>query len=324
MEFVTRCFRAFRYRKIVWSPRLLAILSSYRDIRDGDVGISKEGRLTIAETDVAVDTEERQFLLQGIQLISDLRQRAGAGVSTDRNGRVVINTSGVNIIVDCWEELFIAHEILFKRIYNVSLNKPFHVVDVGMNTGTSALFFASQPNCLHVDAYELFPQTAARATENLSLNPEISHKICAHSYGLGLRDEDLWLDYVAEFKGSIGKNGLPDYAKPQGVKLHTEKVLVKICAVGQIVRELMSKAGDTAMVLKLDCEGAEYEILPALRDDNLLERFSVVMIEWHLRGPLHLKEMLKRAGFSCLSFDELSGTHGMLYGFQTGGGCERR
>jgi FkbM family methyltransferase len=316
MELFARCFRAIRYRKIVKSPRLLAILSKYRDIRKEHVAVNSAGRLILCDTNVEVDTKERRFMLQGVQLLDDLRRRAGVGVGTDRNGRVILDASAVKIIVDCWEELFIAHEILFKKIYNISLDEPFDVVDVGMNTGTSALFFASEKNCRQVDAYELFPLTVKRAEENLAINPKVSGKIRVHSFGLGSRDESLLLDYTAEFKGSIGKNGLPEYAKPQGVEVNTEKVQVSIRAAGPVLKELFELTDDTTKVLKLDCEGAEYDIIPALYEEKLLQRFSVVMVEWHLQGPSPLKQLLSAAGFTCLSFDESSGTHGMLYGFR--------
>jgi FkbM family methyltransferase len=322
MELFTRCYRALRYRKITKSLKLLAILSKYRDVQSENVTVNESGRLVIRDTNVEIDKIERRFLLQGIQLLDDLRRRASAILTSDKDGRIILHVCGVKVILRCWEELFIAHEIFYRKLYNVSLKKPFHVVDVGMNTGTSALFFAAYPECRRVDAYELFPQTAERATENLTVNPELSHKISAHHFGLGARDEELLLDYFAEFKGSVGVNGLPDYAKPHGVELHSEKVSVQIHAVGPIVRELLSQT-DVALVLKLDCEGAEYEILSSLQKENLLQRFAIVMIEWHLRGPSVLAKILEDSGFTYLSFDECSGTHGMLYGFKLGEVAEK-
>lgn len=319
MNILTRCYRAFRYRKITKSPRLLVFLSKFRDIGSDNVAIGADGQLVVPGTHVALGTKDREFLLQGITLMEDLQRGVQAKVSANAKGRVIIDACGVKVIVDCWEELFIAHEIFFRKVYNVSLNKTFRVVDIGMNTGTSALFFASNQHCCQVDAYELFPQTAERAEENFALNPELSRKIRPHYYGLGSRDETLHLDYYPEFKGSVGKEGLPEYARPLGAELSRKRVKVEIRAAAPIVRDLLLSAKDSALVLKLDCEGAEYEIVPSLYQEGLLQAFTAVVIEWHLRGPATLKDLLQKCGFNCLSLDEFSGTHGMLYGFKTGG-----
>lgn len=301
------------------SPQHLAILSKFPNIRREHIAVNDDGRLVIPKTSVELENKNREFLLQGLELLDDLGSRAGAKITTNKQGRVILDVSGIKLIVDCWEELFIAHEVLFRKIYNASLETPFRVVDVGMNTGTSALFFAAQPNCLQVDAYELFPLTAERAVENLAINPELSRKIRSHPFGLGAADEKLLLNYYAEFKGSVGRNGLPEYARPHGVEFHPQMVQVDIRAAAPVMSDLFFESGDTAMILKLDCEGSEYEIVSSLHHESLLKKFSIIMIEWHLRGPSALKSLLKASGFSCLSFDEYSGTHGMLYGFKTRG-----
>lgn len=60
------------------------------------------------------------------------------------------------------------------------------------------------------------------------------------------------------------------------------------------------KSGSQADVLKLDCEGAEWEILPSLRHETL-SRFRHILVGCHAREQLELDEMqelLAREGFS--------------------------
>ena len=52
---------------------------------------------------------------------------------------------------------------------------------------------------------------------------------------------------------------------------------------------------DVSLILKMDCEGCEYEsILSA--EKNTLKRFSHIIIEYH-HGYKDLKEKLQRSGF---------------------------
>lgn len=52
------------------------------------------------------------------------------------------------------------------------------------------------------------------------------------------------------------------------------------------------------IVLKMDCEGEEYNILEELSQSRLLEKIKFIMLEWHYRGNKVILEMLKRAEFS--------------------------
>jgi FkbM family methyltransferase len=229
---------------------------------------------------------------------------------------VIVSVRGVRLALTCWEELFIAHEVLHRNLYNISMKQPFHVMDVGMNTGTSALFFASMAGCERVSGYELFRPTAQRALQNIALNPELRGKVKPYAYGLGLKDEHLVLDYFPEYKGSVGRNGLPRYAHPTSVKLGRQREAVEIRAVVPVLKELLTEAGNRDFVCKIDCEGAEYEIISCLAAEDLLRPVSAFLIEWHLHGPQEIKKVLVAAGFSCLSLDEDSDSHGMLYAFK--------
>ncbi|MDQ6949991.1 MAG: FkbM family methyltransferase, partial [Actinomycetota bacterium] len=71
---------------------------------------------------------------------------------------------------------------------------------------------------------------------------------------------------------------------------------------------LASVLDDTGMadvdVIKMDCEGAEFEIVPSLGGD-LLGRVRAIIGEYHPfpgRGPKDLRRELESAGFSC-TFD---------------------
>jgi FkbM family methyltransferase len=316
MELLASLYRAIRYSRITKSPRKLAILARHRNLDHTALAISPTHQLVLSGTQVEIESAQRQFLLQGLSLAADLKEKLAARITENDQKQVVLNVAGVNLVLTCWEELYIAHEVFYHLIYNFCPIAPFQVVDVGMNTGTSALFFASSENCLRVDAFELFEPTAQRAEINLSLNPALRSKIKSNHFGLGSKNETLLLDYFPEYKGSVGRKGLPEYAHPKGVMLQVQKLPVEIRDAVPVFRKIIEDAGGTKIVCKLDCEGSEYDIIRSLKRDGLLERISAFMIEWHLLGPSEIRSTLREAGFSCLSFDEHSGTHGMVYAFR--------
>lgn len=310
-----RAYRALRYAAITMSPRQLAVLSRYPNLYPVALAKDERGELVLAGTDVSVLREGRQFLLEGLSLVQDLHLRANGAFSVDPKGYVLLTISGVVLRLTCWEELFIAHEVFYRGVYNLGINRPFSFVDVGMNTGTTTLYYASHPMCLHVTAFELFPPTAQLAAQNLSLNPALNGKVTMHEYGLGAEDQSLELEYFPNLKGSVGTAGLPSYAHAAGAKPESHKVKAVVRAAGPAIEKVLRDASAGLLVCKLDCEGSEYNIMRSLAEADLLRKVSIFMIEWHLRGPEELKDILITNGFTCLSFDEQAQTHGMLYAF---------
>lgn len=312
---ILRVYRALRYAAITVSPSQLMALSRYPNLHRQALAKDTQGSLVLAGTDVSVLVEGRHFLLEGFELVNDLRLRCGAVFSVDPDDDVILTIDGVCLRLSCWEELFIAHEVFYRGVYNLRSDKPFSFVDVGMNTGTTALYYASNPLCAHVDGFELFAPTARLARRNLSLNPHLTGKISIHEYGLGAEDQSLDLEYFPDLKGSIGTAGLPSYAHAAGAEPKSHKVKAVVRSAGPIIEQVLRDASACPLVCKLDCEGSEYDIIRSLAEVDLLRKVSVFMIEWHLRGPQELKDILIANGFTCLSFDEHSQTHGMLYAF---------
>jgi len=71
------------------------------------------------------------------------------------------------------------------------------------------------------------------------------------------------------------------------------RVRVRTVSLGTLMREL---GLDGAFLLKMDCEGCEYEVLKSAGHD-LLARFRRIVLEYH-DGPQDLPGILKSAGFS--------------------------
>lgn len=260
-----------------------------------------------------VSKNQNLFVLEGIDMLVNLTDQAGAQVKVDENGRLVIGIQSLELPVRSFQELEIMHEIYFKGIYNVQISGEYILIDIGMNVGMTSLYFASRANVLGVYAYEPFEETFKLGQMNIRGNSEVSRKIHAFNYGIGGQSEELTVDYLPEFRGSVGVKGIPPRFVADTLKQSLSKKKIRIRRADEVVREVRAVAGTTRLVAKIDCEGSEYEILRLLDSQSLLQEFCCIMLEWHEKGPGDIIEVLERNGFCCFSFEPHRKDIGMIY-----------
>jgi FkbM family methyltransferase len=311
-----RLYRAARCLRISKRPGVLAQLSRFSKL---DLSILEPGkdrsRIYIKGTQVEATAAAHEFLLRGSEQLGRLLREAGAVLSPLPDG-VLLEACGVKLKLQTWEEMFIATEVFCEGIYNLQTGRPFALIDIGMNVGTTSLFFARKDECRVVYAFEPFPKTVTKARINLALNPEVAKKIEVTGKGVAARQFRAELDYIEEYKGSLGRNGLPGYVRPDPASAHYEKVGVDFIPGSEVFTKVRGLHPDLALVCKLDCEGAEYEILQALAVAALLREVEYFMIEWHEKGPRPVEELLGTNGFGLLSFTPNAPNHGMIYAWR--------
>lgn len=69
------------------------------------------------------------------------------------------------------------------------------------------------------------------------------------------------------------------------------------------------------MILKLDCEGEEYGIIEELSKKGILNRFSLIILEWHYYGKDCILQFLQDAGLSYWCNDK-NERMGLIYAFR--------
>jgi len=313
-----RLYRAAKCLKLSQNPAVLARLSGFPKLDLSVLQIADGSRVLIAGTQVEATTPGREFLLRGSEQVARLLREAGAKFSPLPDG-VLLDVEGVKLKLQTWEELFIATEVFCDGIYNLKTGGEFALIDVGMNVGATSLFFARQPACNAIYSFELFPKTAAKARTNLALNPEIAQKIQVTNKGVAAHASSAELNYNEEHKGSVGRHGLPDYAIADPA-VRYEKVKVDFIACDEVVAAARSKHPGLTLVCKLDCEGAEYEILETLDKSGLLREVACWMIEWHEKSPKPIEAVLQKNGFELLSFTPGAPNHGMIYAWRRSAG----
>lgn len=151
------------------------------------------------------------------------------------------------------------------------------LIDVGANIADSSVWFAIR-DAFKVIALEPYRWNYNMAIQNIELN-HLKDRIVMLNAGYGPDGEIEIEDTIAnigtvlkEFKGGIT------------IPLITLKSLLLMYG--------KDSGGD--LLLKMDCEGCEYNILK--EEESTLIRFSKILIEYH-NGYENLVEKLKKCGF---------------------------
>ena len=170
-------------------------------------------------------------------------------------------------------------EVFVHRSYSWLPVKDMIVLDIGANIGDSAIFFALN-GAKHVYAFEVVPSTARLCRENV-VNNGLEEKVTVVNEGVGKPGK-------IKIPSDLGADG--GYQVREDAEGDTE---VEIKSLIQIIDE--TKLTDA--VMKIDCEGCEYDIINPSNIGSL-KRFSNIMGEYHY-GYVSLKKTLEDAGFDC-------------------------
>jgi FkbM family methyltransferase len=214
-------------------------------------------------------------------------QRKLADISVLESGgakTITASYDGLRVILESDYTAVIFEESLMRGYYGV--NPPpdwkYRVIDIGANVGIASIFFAKNKLVETVHAFEPFPQNCEAMMKNLELNPDLASKINVTRAGVGRIGENKLFD-----------NGISWAANGTGV---TE---VKILGAVEALRPILSSAPEkTKIILKMDCERAEYEIVPELIRSGLLRSIDVILMEWHgLQKARRLCDTFAENGF---------------------------
>jgi FkbM family methyltransferase len=225
---------------------------------------------------------------------------------------VLFNNNDIRLHVHNYDNLQVIEEVFINQVYDFQSLENYVVCDVGMNIGIASLYFASFENVEKVYGYEPFLQTFERARENLELNKELALKIETYNYGLGNKNEMLEVPKPAD--GFLGGSTSSGFIEMLPEELKKDNMQVEIKDICQSIKQLKQNHPGRKLILKLDCEGAEYDILEKLDAENMINDISVFMIEFHFKGKKTLQKTLLKNNYFIMSpvNDEIN-QFGMLY-----------
>ena len=224
-------------------------------------------------------------------------------------GDIALIKENIRVDVSDYRACDHIEEIFLAGAYDVSCKDDSIVIDVGMNRAIASLFFAAQKNIAKIYAFEPFEPTLALAKKNLDLNPELNKKILIFAYGLGEKDTILEIPY------SINSSGRMSTTHAVSVKRNvtTETVIVKDAA--QMLAPIFEENKRSRIIVKCDCEGAEFEIFERLDEEKLVRKIDVVLMEYHFEKPDRLIKIFTDAGFAVnvQKMDKKEHIRGYLY-----------
>jgi FkbM family methyltransferase len=142
------------------------------------------------------------------------------------------------------------------------------VVDVGANVGAFSVL-AAQLGAAQVHAWEPHPDTRLRLVANLEAN-RVAPKVTVHPAALAAKEGEVWL-------GGIG--GGATTTRADGEHL----------VVAESINDEWAALGPIGLA-KIDCEGAEYDLLDAL-EPALLSNVEHLVMEFHGPGMPHLRHL---------------------------------
>jgi FkbM family methyltransferase len=277
--------------------------------------------IVLPEFDLRLGLEHAYFV-QGLSEARLLKE-AGAHFWRDKDDRLLCEVGGITVFVRSVEELWILHEIFVQGFYDIRVNGPVVVWDIGMNVGVASLYFAARGSATVV-GYEPIGPTYEMALENIALNPSLCDAITTVNSGVGGSSRTEMVEYCDELKGSVGLYGaVGDPSLRQKVLHLAADAAIRLEALhledaASVLSSIRAAHPHIPVIVKIDCEGAEYEIIEALHRSGDLPSLHALMIEWHRDGPELLQQHLSDAGFTVFSLDSKHGQWGRLYAVREG------
>jgi FkbM family methyltransferase len=202
-----------------------------------------------------------------------------------RDGVLRVTLGRFNFVAAPMEKsVYILEEIFVDDVYRLEGTdlRGQTVLDVGAHIGDSSIAFAVRG--AQVYAFEPLPMLQPYLQENIALN-DLRDRIVAHPVGLSTRDQTVRT--LVNASGTAGASTFERGAR--GDALEQELRLVNA------VPYLQAHGIKHANILKLDCEGCEYELLA---DTTLLDYLKPdrIVLEYH-RGGDELHGFLESLGY---------------------------
>jgi len=135
--------------------------------------------------------------------------------------------------------------------------EPEVILDIGSNIGASILFFREQFPAARIYGFEPHPETFRVLQKNVGSLPSVD----VFNYGLGAADANISVPFDgADFSRFMSKDKTADWSGP------LSPIMCQIKHAGDVMKDLGLTKVD---LIKIDCEGAEYDVLSALPREML-------------------------------------------------------
>lgn len=242
----------------------------------------------------------------------------------DASGSLVCSQGNIRIPVDSVDEYNNVYEVLVNQNYNYLVNNARKdiVFDIGMNIGDSVLYFLNNANVQKVYGFEPFHETFLKAQRNCRDYLKTDERLEVFPFGISSQNAHRVIGFntgmtcgqstIAEVReraySFYHRCGLADENMEKQEKIEVRKA-------SEVLAPIINSHAGCNIILKMDCEGEEYNIMQELSDAGVLRKMDFVMMEWHYRGKESLLQTLIENGFSYWCSDK-SRDMGLIYAYK--------
>lgn len=224
-----------------------------------------------------------------------------------KDNLVNIEGNGLTIQGAADNTIWTASDVLCKQDYHFEMTEPYIMFDIGFNLGITSLYWARNKNLKQIYAFEPFKPTYIQGRKNLENNPDVAGKIKLYEFGLGNINKKTDIHYNPQRPGAM--SSVKDNFSNGQIET------IQIRNASEILTPLFSKHTEKKF-LKIDCEGAEKEILPDLDKAGLLQKTDVIIMEWHNENPQYLIDILTKNNFNVHCIHAVPNILGMITAFK--------
>lgn len=247
-------------------------------------------------------------------------------ISVAEGGILFAGGNNADILARNIDEYNNIREIYEKNSYSFFLNnnRKEVVIDIGMNVGAASLFFLQSERVSKVYAFEPFGNTYEAAVQNFKRNGYLnSERLEYFQYGISDITETRNIVFNPEMScgqstlTDVNRNARSNYTE-WGLIDNKEDIIESINVVD--IKDILEKVRESYekenIILKMNCEGEEYKILPRLEECHLLKEISIIMVEWHYKGEEAITDILQRNHFGYWNFKHTAHDTGFIYAFK--------
>lgn len=213
----------------------------------------------------------------------------------DQGKGYLVKFNNFKFFIEGNEEFYVLNEIFVENDYHFETSKKTILIDIGANVGIASVYFSKIKNVEKIYAFEPVQPTYKLNMQNLELNG-LQHKVTLENFGLGDKNKTTTFKFDPNSKGSAGLSSInSDRYKDNANAIEID---VDIRNSYEVLEKIISKYPEYQIIVKMDCEGAENEILQSLEQNQLLNNIHSLMIEWHHDNYDFVTNLLLENNFS--------------------------
>jgi FkbM family methyltransferase len=205
----------------------------------------------------------------------------------------VVNAQGARFLVDttdfidqciAWEGMWDGPQLNRLAAVSLAAQPVGYFVDVGANSGSYSVMFATRNLANRIVAFEPDPGNYARLLSNLTLNG-LCHRVDARRLALGDAEGDVTL-----YEGAMWNKGESSIALPD----QTPKGVTHL--VRQARFDSLFALSDERIIIKMDVEGYEFEALAGM-EQTLRRNTCYVQVELYSERLDELQHLFAGLGY---------------------------